>query len=61
MKNTILAAFAALSMVALQESVAFVWCDHNALSCGEEVPKDGPDEVYYLSEPLDTGSRTIPF
>lgn len=61
MKNTILAAFAALSMVALQESVAFVWCDHYALSCSEEVPEDGPDEVYYLLEPLDNGSGNIPF
>jgi hypothetical protein len=61
MKNMILAALAALSMVTLQESAAFVWCDHYALCYSEEMPEDGPEEVYYLLEPLDNGSGNIPF
>jgi hypothetical protein len=43
MKNTILAVFAALSMFAMQEAAAFVWCDHYTLCYSEEIPEDGPE------------------
>jgi hypothetical protein len=61
MKNRIIAVFAALCMVALQESSAFVWCDHYALCYSEEIPEDGPDEVSHPLEPLDSGTGNIPF
>jgi hypothetical protein len=61
MKNMRLAVFAALSVFAMQEAAAFVWCDHYTLCYSEEIPEDGPEEVYYLLEPLDNGSGNIPF
>ena len=56
----ILAVFTALSMVILQESSAVVWCDYYTLNYSEEIPEDGPDELYYLLEPADTSSGNIP-
>ena len=61
MKNTILAVFSALSMFAMQDAVGVVSCDHYTLCYSEEVPEDGPEEVYSLLEPLANGSGDIPF
>jgi len=60
MKKMTLALLAVLNIVTLHESAAFVWCDHDTLSFSEEVPEDGPDEVYRPLESLDNGSGNIP-
>jgi len=60
MKNTILAVFAALSLGVMQESLAYVRCDQYLLTYSDEIPEDGPDEVYYLLEPVDNLSGNIP-
>ena len=60
MKNMRFAVFAALSMGILQESSAFVWCDHYTLSYCEEFPEYGPEKVYDLLEPADIGAGSIP-
>ena len=51
----------ALAMFAMQESAAFVWCDHYALCYAEEVSESGFEEVYNLLESLDSGSGNISF
>ncbi len=61
MKNTTRAVLVALAMFDMQESAAFVWCDHSALCYAEDVSESGFEEVYNLLEPLDIGSGNISF
>ena len=61
MKSTMCAARAARGMVALQESAAFLRRNRCALSCGEEVPEDGPEEGDTLLEARPCGSTSLPF
>jgi hypothetical protein len=61
MKNTILAVSWVISMFAMQDAAGVVSCDHYTLRYSEEVPEDGPEEVYSLLEPLANGYGDIPF
>ena len=48
-------------MVTMQRAAAFVRSDHYTLCYSEEIPEDGPEEVYYPLEPLDNDPGNIPF
>ncbi len=59
-KNMRLSAFAALGMDALEESAAFVRCEHSTPRPCAHIPEAGPRGMSHLSDPSHNVSGNIP-